>query len=350
MSDSPINDKSPKSKSPKSRSPKNNVNNVKYNAAELFAYRNKLINALKNECPKYDWSNAFMRWIFNFEHTEDLFCINLDKLISASDIEYVSVHFKAKVNPNIAVKLQLSAEEKAKIKPIHVVEATMEQSKDRLLDLYQNTNTGDNFDKDMYTLLSMYWAIGLFGPSGTFSSIFLSVPPDLIEKFGLMELFGSPLNHAQSVGLGYCSPMKIDAKFGSKGNFFNYKLQAGKRYLANPPFDETLAEDMSKRLIEECKLTKIDLLMITLPVWDSKSQKALGEKDFGLRFAAIELLTAENFPGYNFTHIMLRKNEHKYYNYSSHTLVKATNSHVVIVSNPKLKGIDGIIEKYWKAL
>jgi hypothetical protein len=72
----------------------------------------------------------------------------------------------------------------------------------------------------------------------------LSIPPNVFKKYNIHELFGSPLNTSNP----YCSPFKIEVDyFSSGGSFFDYKIKPGIS-VANPPFDEILAEKMVKRL------------------------------------------------------------------------------------------------------
>jgi hypothetical protein len=183
----------------------------------------------------------------------------------------------------------------------------------------------------------MYSCIGALS-----TNILLSVPPPLIKNFDLMELFASPINHTSK---HYCSCFEIDKKLNSYGSFFDYKFEKNGRYLANPPFDETLMEKMSDRVIEQCKKTNIDLIVITLPVWDSISQVSIGGVDSKTRFIAFEKLTNEAFPNYFVEKKILLKPKHKYYNYMSSKYTIATNTHLIVISSKGNKIEE--IANYW---
>jgi hypothetical protein len=128
----------------------------------------------------------------------------------------------------------------------------------------------------------------------------MSVIPELITKYNLIELFGSPLNTTGT----FCSPFIVDKQFGSLGSFFNYQLVNNTTYLANPPFDETLALNMALRLEEQLTLVKAKVIVV-LPNW----------KDF----QAVNVLRHLKYFKNEF---VLKKPQHKYYNYFSDKYVR----------------------------
>jgi len=82
------------------------------------------------------------------------------------------------------------------------------------------------------------------------------------------ELFASSLNFYSN---NYCSLFyDVERYFGSKGNFNNIKLIEGE-YVANPPFDNNIMENMCKKLVKSIKeANKKNLILsffISIPNW-----------------------------------------------------------------------------------
>jgi hypothetical protein len=92
--------------------------------------------------------------------------------------------------------------------------------------------------KDVYTALDVS------------SNLHLGVPPRVVQNNFDVELFGTELNTT----VNFCAP--FTASLGNKneyggecvGSFFSYSLECGKRYLANPPFDDNITYRMAERL------------------------------------------------------------------------------------------------------
>ena len=103
----------------------------------------------------------------------------------------------------------------------------------------------------------------------------LANDPDLFKKLYDkcnidFELFASSLNFYSN---SYCSLFyDVEQYFGSKGNFNDIKLIEGE-YVANPPFDNNIMENMCKKLIKsikEANKKKLSLsFFISIPNWKS---------------------------------------------------------------------------------
>jgi hypothetical protein len=163
-----------------------------------------------------------------------------------------------------------------------------------------------------------------------------SLPPKtfelLITKCGLeAELFASPLNHHAA---HYYSLFKIDKQFGSYGDFFESSwtdFQKGGFYEANPPFIESIfirAAELILSYLEIARLQSIDLMfMFIMPDW--------------LDSFAYRRLKASSFLN---TEMVLRKGEHKYWEYRKDRLIQANfSTHVLILSSNS-----GYFQKLWK--
>jgi hypothetical protein len=88
-----------------------------------------------------------------------------------------------------------------------------------------------------------------------------------VDKHDL-ELFASPINRTMPE---FCSAYPSIDKYyiGNKGNFFHYKFESGKRYVANPPYIEHIMNDMSDRIIDQMNDTNNVKINIYMPIWDS---------------------------------------------------------------------------------
>lgn len=193
-----------------------------------------------------------------------------------------------------------------------------------------------DFEEDKNKLLNLYKFVGM-------NTAHLSVPP----IFRGVELFGSPLNTHNKE---YCSPFEIDKAFGSKGSFFDYTPQKEGVYLCNPPFDEEIIREMSERLLGWLKKKVKIIIICTIPVWDSASQRKIGIKDYGMKFEGFEQLTASKLC---YSRDILLKNEYPYWDYYSEKRVPASHTHLIFMSNMSRAVFEdlGIVQKFkgsWK--
>lgn len=99
----------------------------------------------------------------------------------------------------------------------------------------------------------------------------LAVNPDfynyLKNTFNVnFELFASPFNCFFD---NYCSLFyDLEKYFNSKGNFRNIRINQG-FYVANPPYDETIMNKMTFKLLKRLNKSEYDLsFIIIIPVWN----------------------------------------------------------------------------------
>lgn len=200
----------------------------------------------------------------------------------------------------------------------------------RLRDLY----VGDQFEQDKNKLINIYEFIGM-------NTIHLSVP-DLADA---VELFGSPLNTRHA----YCSPFAFESSFGSLGSFFEFELAVDDHamYIMNPPYDEVIIAAAAERLnaqLEQSTMAKT--VLITIPVWDSATQRKVGIKDYGLEFAGYTALAASKFFK---EHRVLDKHGYPYWDYYKQAFVPATFTHLILLSTGnRATTLDEVCRK-WKA-
>jgi hypothetical protein len=176
--------------------------------------------------------------------------------------------------------------------------------------------------KDFYdwvcVIVSTYWALGL-------SNKYLSFPPTLFE--GWIEMFGSPLN---SQGI-YCSALEIEkTHFSSLGSFYDLELEENKKYIANPPFDETMMEAMAERIIGQLDKTKNCIVSIILPVWDDETQIDLGIRPRHLPFKALDLLKSSK---HFVEQTLLPPENYGFYDYFTEKIIPITYMHFLTLSS-----------------
>lgn len=94
----------------------------------------------------------------------------------------------------------------------------------------------------------------------------------LVDRLGFeTEMFASPIN---AVSLSYCSLYyDIERFFGSTGYFASSRWIGG-RYLANPPFEESIMEDMAEHLRNDMSSSSQPIsILVTIPAWDKDEIK-----------------------------------------------------------------------------
>lgn len=157
----------------------------------------------------------------------------------------------------------------------------------------------------------------------------LSIPPKLLIRLGIdTELFGTPLNTSLPK---FCSPFPdIEKQFGSQGSFLNYKLQSGKRYTFNPPYDLELMNICIIKLLDQLKSTPDLQIIAILPVWDPQTQKELGLKQHNTEFKGFNDLLDS---GYVYDRTVLDKDSYPYFDYFSSNLIPASTTHCIILTN-----------------
>jgi len=101
----------------------------------------------------------------------------------------------------------------------------------------------------------------------------------ILLKYYDIEGFASPINRTLKY---FCGAYPDVDKYyiGSLGSFFTHNFIKDKKYTVNPPYIENLMIRAAKHVEEE--LSRVDLknvkIYMTIPVWDAKSLRELGEK------------------------------------------------------------------------
>lgn len=135
------------------------------------------------------------------------------------------------------------------------------------------------------------------------------------------ELFGSAIN---TILPNYCSLFyNIEKYFGSKGSFFKFNFNEG-FYVANPPYDELIMKNMTKRLIKILDNTIYPLsILLIIPCWDKNENK------YG-KFDTIELLKKTSY-------IKLQKKifkrNTKFFNYLSNQFISPVDVYFILLQN-----------------
>jgi len=187
----------------------------------------------------------------------------------------------------------------------------------RLKQVYKGSE--DDFKGKRHLLLSAYNFMGTLNNH-------LSVPPTIFKDAKIIELFGSPLNTSQ----GYCSPFRLERElFSSNGSFFEYKIKPG-LHVANPPFDETIMEDMADRLENQLDETPGVNIICVIPVWDPESQAKHGLKVNGKPFAAYDKLKNSKHFKQGF---YLAKHKYPFWDYYNDKWTPASATHFIVLSN-----------------
>ncbi len=245
------------------------------------------------------YNKVFPKWFFNGlrhnridQHTFQPL-VPLVELVLLSDVEYFERIHQMSFDIN---------KHDCTIKDVNAIIIKLDELSPMQKDRVKDMNV-DIINK----LRSIY--VGLGG-----SNNFLSVPPGLKSKLGVVELFGCVFNTSGE----YCSALTLEKEYcGSLGSFFDTSLVDGKRYLANPPFDETITKDMVVRLNEQLANTKDVVVIVILPKWKPP-------------FEASDLIEASP---YKRESIELTINSHKYFDYNKQKFIGVCASIMYILSN-----------------
>lgn len=175
----------------------------------------------------------------------------------------------------------------------------------------------------------LYHSLGIMD-----SNVYLGVPPMVVKKWFDMELFGSMYNTTVDYFSAFPEELNYTNNAGGKclGSFFT-DLQALKTHtklLANPPFIEEFMELMVKEIETYFENHPHAYIVVTIPVWDSETQKALGIKNYNKPFKAYELLVQSK---YLVEKAVLPKDTYKYYNYQTKTFSPTSWTHLLCLGN-----------------
>lgn len=167
----------------------------------------------------------------------------------------------------------------------------------------------------------------------------LALDPKITEQIHLEfdvkgELFASCFNmHIRENGKRHaiCSIFSdLEKKIGSVSSFFDFVPDEG-FYIANPPYDLVLMEDMANKLIEWLKSPKKLAFMSVLPVWDLDGiNKITGKSSEYGEFRGLKILVESGY-------LKLRKIIHQshscFINKMTSRYIFPCNIHFIIVSN-----------------
>ena len=214
-----------------------------------------------------------------------------------------------------------------------------------------HTGKAGQFERNVCDLVERYIFVGGLNSH-------LSMPPGLLPADQTIELFGTPLNTCSTKG--YCSPFAMEeALWGSRGSFFaRDQLTVPGLYTANPPYDEHLMLRMAESLTRQLqqfsdKASKVDAtagtdaksqpfagditVVLTLPIWDQKTQRELKLIDSGLDFPALDVLRASPFFRQGITAL---RDQLPYLDYFTNTWIPVTNTHLVMLSTAAKPAVD----------
>ena len=320
----------------------------------LKSYKEEFINIGINNNQKRFLQDSFIKWyinckkigyyeifpasnIFTYENHYDLLYANLNKNTNF-DINYVNKKTKELYNTyailckdliDVVIEPGFLNTENRWMQTKKVLNRSQAQRVKRLYCYNYNNNCynyNNNYHKDEAFIRNYYFEqlICLYEFIEVNNTVNLSMPP----IFKGIELFGSCVNTHNTE---FCSLFKIEKYFGSLGSFWDYNFHKSGIYLCNPPFDMPLIERMALKLIANLISTKYEVvIIITIPVWDSPSQKSIGSKDFKMGFEGYDKLVNNDFL---MEKNILDKNVYKYWDYCTKQKVASSHTHLIILSN-----------------
>jgi len=195
---------------------------------------------------------------------------------------------------------------------------------------------GNDFNSDLAILLFRYQVLG--GHNQHYA-----MPPFLLIELEIdVELFGTPLN----TSVNYCSPYpEIESKFGSLGNFFDYKFQNGLRYTWNPPYINALMERALDHLLSGLADLDEYYVVCVIPIWDPETQTKFGLKNYKIPFPTYYKLKQV---ASSVAHGL--KSDHQYYNYFRDEFFPISHTHIVVLNRGMTGHTAQEIHDLWKSL
>lgn len=303
----------------------------------LMKYKAAIVGLSHTNQERRFLQDSFTRWYFN--SSPDINFIPQNNIVNPDDLYYANNHKKCNFNIRNIIEQSVIFFNKMKKELANSKEEIYKNQDDlisgaqltRLKKIYIDAD--ENFEADKNKLIAIYNFIGM-------NSIHMSIPP----IFEGIELFGSPLNTHNP----FCSPFKFEKIFSSLGSFFDFNIAESMEtiFTANPPFDEAIMEQMAKRLDAELLKSKNNkTIIITIPVWDSASQKLLNIPDYEMDFKAFDLLKKSKF---FIANEILDKKEYPYWDYYKQALIPVSYTHLIILTNGKPKYTLAEIKQKWK--
>jgi hypothetical protein len=180
---------------------------------------------------------------------------------------------------------------------------------------------------------------------------------DEFLKIGVnFELFGSAINVWSDY---YCSLFyNLEKHFGSKGSFFNIKIESG-IYWSNPPYDEDIMYKMAQKIVSLLDVYDKLCFIVTIPVWDKTTQTEITEISSVLRnFKRMDKYddykAYKTLKKYIKDELIIPKSKMQYFNHRLNKYINASNSYILVVYNNlpqdtiKLltKTVDTVVELY----
>ena len=305
----------------------------------LSGYRNNLIqylNGVTKKNPGKYYANLFTNWYLNSNRKN---LVPQSPLYDIDDFKYAKNNFVLLAKPSEMVKeceeiykvfLKSLKTEKVSKKYRYIPKLFSKKQELRLEKIHIGKGKYENHRNELMEILKFL---------GGFSN-HLSIPPQIFKGDGITELFGTSVNTSYK----FCSPFEVDKKFGSLGSFFNLELTSG-MYVANPPFNEKIMTKMSNMLISqlEKKGEEIDII-ITIPVWDSVSQKKYNLTDYGMPFQGFEILDTSDF----LVEKLFLPKYYAYYSYYADKFISASATHLILLSNYETEKSLDVYKSRWK--
>lgn len=203
----------------------------------------------------------------------------------------------------------------------------------RLYDKYKITNMNniEYADEYIYCLYLRYSYIDADMQQ-------LAIHPNIkniLKKEGInFELFGSSIN---SLSDNYCSLFyDIEKYFGSKGGFFTLKITQG-IYWCNPPYINSLMEECAKKIINDLKNNKNVGFLITIPIWDKKTQNIITDKILINNNQNINQSEFKDYPIYYLLkpyikyELIIPKYKIPYFSFKSNKYIYAVDIYILVV-------------------
>lgn len=195
------------------------------------------------------------------------------------------------------------------------------------------------YEKDKHILFfCILYRYSILGADNQQLAMSSNIKQDFKVDFKIdIELYGSCINRFYA---NYCSLFyDIEKYFGSLGDFNDIKPIRG-MYFANPPFDEDMMANTSRKMIEwleEAEKNKKPLgFIMTVPVWDAQMQRKIAKRCNIRNVTDIEKYDCRDIlhaSKYLYKEYVFCKKDFPYYNFTQDRYIYASNTYMFIVKN-----------------
>ena len=269
------------------------IKDIIVNKINLNKLCNSLIEKIRDFIKSDFYINNRNKFIIKYEEIPNFKLFRIITSIKNNEIDYNNINLK--INNNLFNKL------------IKSYKFNINENKSRFINL-------------VFILVLRYYTLESYNQQLACLPTFYE---ELKNKYNVnFELFGSTFNSFYN---NYCCLFPdVEKYFGGICNFNDILVKKG-FYVANPPFDNSIMENMANNLITFLHKSSYSLnFIITIPVWD-KDEHIYGE------YKTLSILKKSEY----FKHIYkIDKKKARFLDYINNRIITPVSMYIILLQNP----------------